>query len=171
MCVPRPAVIFVSSQHYKGNFGGLIGADAKCQALAQAAPLPGTFKAYLSDSLTSANSRLLHTARPYALVDGTIVVLDYAGLISTPHLAPVDLDEKGGTPPASTYVWTGMSFGEVGITSFDCSRWGTNSASVFGIMLSTSDIDWSKQQEQACDLSDDTQFPEDGRLFCVEQLQ
>jgi len=46
----RPKKVFVSSQTYVGNLGGVAGADSLCQGLATAAGLTGTFKAFLSDS-------------------------------------------------------------------------------------------------------------------------
>ena len=44
------AYVFVSSQIFNGNLGGIAGADQKCQDLADAAGLPGTYKAWLADS-------------------------------------------------------------------------------------------------------------------------
>ena len=42
--------VFVSSQKFNGNLGGIAGADQKCQDLADAAGLPGTYFAWLADS-------------------------------------------------------------------------------------------------------------------------
>jgi hypothetical protein len=66
----RGHLLFVSSQVYNGNLGGLAGADAKCQALADAptdgsgiaygttGAYGGTWRAILSDGTTSAKSRI-----------------------------------------------------------------------------------------------------------------
>jgi len=170
-CVARAAIIFVSSTHYKGNLGGLSGADAKCQAAADAAvpKLTGTFKAYLADSVTSVDARFVQSTRPYELVDGTRVADDYTELTSGLHKAPVDLDENGASPPDNTYVWTGQTFG--GLSTSSCNgSWMSSSASFFGVMISTADVDWTKTHLLDCGLTTNTQFPEDGRLFCVEQL-
>src|SRR4029077_17175057 len=68
------SIVFVSSATYGGgNLGGLTGADPKCQSLATAAVLPGTYKAWLSDDTTSAASRLTHSTNPYVLVDGKTI--------------------------------------------------------------------------------------------------
>jgi Protein of unknown function (DUF1554) len=62
--------VFVTSQGFNGNLGGLAGADTKCQALADTAGLGGTYKAWLSDSTTDARNRLTQATVPYRLVDG-----------------------------------------------------------------------------------------------------
>ena len=50
--------VFITSARYFGDMGGLSGADTICQNAATAAGLSGTWKAILSDSTTSAESRL-----------------------------------------------------------------------------------------------------------------
>ncbi|MCB9979188.1 MAG: tail fiber domain-containing protein, partial [Rhodospirillales bacterium] len=47
--------VFVTSTTYTGNLGGLAGADAKCQARADAASLGGTWKAILTGSNSAAD--------------------------------------------------------------------------------------------------------------------
>ena len=61
-----PKTVFVSSQTYDGNLGGLAGADAKCQGLADAAGLKGTFKALLLDSWPSLFHSSCRTCCPTA---------------------------------------------------------------------------------------------------------
>ena len=50
--------VFVTSVAYNGNLGQLSGADAKCQAHADAASLGGAWKALISGSSTSAKQRI-----------------------------------------------------------------------------------------------------------------
>ena len=97
-------VIFVTSVTYTGNLGGLSGADAKCQGLATAAGLPGTYKAWLSDEATSASSRLTHSTLPYVLVSGSTVAKNWTQLTSGLLAHAIDRTELGGTPPASTTI-------------------------------------------------------------------
>jgi hypothetical protein len=97
----------VSSALYDGNLGGLSGADAKCQALAQAAGLAGTYMAWLSDSQKSAAARLAHSSVPYVLVNGTVVAQDWAALGNGLSHA-INVTEKGGPPPVGTYQCGGM---------------------------------------------------------------
>jgi len=68
--------VFLTSELYTGDLGGLLGADLKCQALADAAGLGGTYKAWLSAPNMSAAERLTHIGKPYVLVDGTTVIAD-----------------------------------------------------------------------------------------------
>jgi hypothetical protein len=75
-------LVFVTSQAFNGNLGGLTGADAKCQALARAAGLAGTFKAWLGNATVSASSRLTHATVPYKLVNGTVIANDFTDLIT-----------------------------------------------------------------------------------------
>lgn len=104
-------LVFVSSTTSNGNLGGLAGADATCQGLAASANLPGTYKAWLSDSSSSPNSRFVHNPGPYVLVDGSTVAVDYDDLVGCAcgPLVPINIDETGflwpDTPAAD--VWTG----------------------------------------------------------------
>jgi hypothetical protein len=98
---PAKKIVFVTSNTYQGNLGGLDGADAECQRLASDAGLSGTFKAWLSDSKTSASSRLTHSSGPYALVTGLVVANDWAGLTSGTLLHAIDTTERGGSAPAA----------------------------------------------------------------------
>src|SRR3954468_8304546 len=55
-----PRTVFVTSQEYNGNLGGLQGADLKCRTLAMKAGLLATgsvYKAWLSDNTTSPSRR------------------------------------------------------------------------------------------------------------------
>src|SRR5262245_22597746 len=68
---PGRRLAFATSRLYPPNFGGLAVADAHCQELAQAAGLPGSYMAWLSDGLgASPSNRFLKSALPYARVDG-----------------------------------------------------------------------------------------------------
>jgi hypothetical protein len=107
--------VFVTSQLYTGDLGGLAGADAKCQALADAASLGGTYKAWLSSSTVDARDRLTHFGKPYVLVDGSVVASDWDEFASLHHQRPIDLTETGETAPivpafGFSMVFTGSSW-------------------------------------------------------------
>ena len=117
---------------YRGDLGGLIGADAKCQAAANNAmtPLPGTYKAWLSDSTDSAKSRLTQSANPYVRTDGVQIAADFASLIDPPFGlccdnidAPIIVDENGSVLAGSSQdAWTGTSV--LGLsTTRNCNEW------------------------------------------------
>ena len=78
-------------QHlHNGNLGGLAGADAICQARAEAAgslAAPGTYLAWLSDAgggvdpPVSPSTRFIQASVPYRLVNGTIVAASWSDLV------------------------------------------------------------------------------------------
>jgi len=86
--------------------GGLEGADQKCAQAAQAAGLPGTYKAWLSDHAISADSRLSHSSAPYKLTDGTVIAKDWADLTDGTLSAPIHLSEAGTEPNTGRQPWT-----------------------------------------------------------------
>jgi hypothetical protein len=57
-------LVFVSSGIYAATLGGLSGADATCNSLAASAGLPGTYKAWLSDSASSPSTRFTQATFP-----------------------------------------------------------------------------------------------------------
>ena len=106
--------VFVTSGEYQGNLGGLAGGDMKCQDLADTAGLPGTFKAWLSDSTTDAKDRFSEPTGPWFLVgDGSLVASDLTDLLdcSNPDCLShsIDRTETGGnpTPTPGAFIWTG----------------------------------------------------------------
>lgn len=119
--------VFVTSTTYNGNLGGLVGADAKCQAGADSANLGGTWKAWLSDSNTSANSRLTHNSGPYKRLDGVTVADNWADLIDGNLQNSIGTTETGSII-GGWYVWTFTSLdGETLINknSYNCHNWTT----------------------------------------------
>jgi hypothetical protein len=99
-CVARrcgagaPCRVFITSTAYSGDLreggtgSGIGGADAKCQARAQAVGLTGTYKAWLSGSTaaSSPSQRFTNTANtgPYVLpdADATVIAVNWAELTS-----------------------------------------------------------------------------------------
>ena len=59
-CEPS-TFVFVTEWEGDGNIGGLTAADSICQTEADDAGLPGTYKAWLSDSTASPSSRFCPT--------------------------------------------------------------------------------------------------------------
>lgn len=89
-----PCLVFVTSAEFSGNLGGLTGADAVCQQLAQANALPGTFRAWLSDETGSPSTRFVQSTGLYVLRNGTVVANDWADLTDGPLLAPIEITEE-----------------------------------------------------------------------------
>ena len=111
-CAKEKRVVFVSSVLYTGNLGGLAGADAKCQQLANAAGLAGTFKAWLSDSQNSPSSRFLKSKVPYVLPGGAQIAKSWNDLTDGVILHAIDQTEMKSAPPpamqcnSKATVWT-----------------------------------------------------------------
>lgn len=155
--------IFVSSTTYNGNLGGLSGADTKCQTLADAIPLGGTYKAWLSSGATSAGSRLAQSSIGYALVNGTKIADNWADLIDGSIDARINMTESGGAPGTAA-VWTGTdTAGNIHPTSFHCTSWTASTSGVYGYQGSTAwaDYEWTESTFNACNQLK--------RLYCLEQ--
>jgi hypothetical protein len=150
--------VFVSSIAYGANLGGLGGADTKCQTLANASGLSGTWKAWLSDSSTNAFTRLTH-GTSYRRIDGALIA-DGVGFFSTTHLIPIDLDEHGSLY-SNVEVWTGS--GGTGTGSGGCADWTSTSFGSFPTvgLSDRTDSAWSNVYLQFCDRV--------AHLYCIEQ--
>ncbi|MCA9862001.1 MAG: DUF1554 domain-containing protein [Thermomicrobiales bacterium] len=144
--------VFVSSDFYTGGeIGGLAGADAKCQSLADAAGLSGSFKAWLSDSSQSPFTRFPFFTGPWRLqpnnADGDnlppVVATDLedlttCGLTCLKH--PINRTETGEILDGSVTVWTNtLSDGTASTAS--CSNWTSDSGSDFGLFGDASQVD------------------------------
>jgi hypothetical protein len=134
--------IFVSSALYTGNLGGLTGADAQCQALADAAGLCGTYKAWLSDGTADASARLSHATGNYVRTDGQIIANDWSQLVSGTIQNAINRTETNGAAPVGTVkcggssvtpVWTGSTTAGANVMNGSCSNWASNSSSPGGI--------------------------------------
>src|SRR5690606_1273312 len=62
---PDKHIVFVTSSQYKGNLGGVDGADAICTSVANGAGLTGTYKAILSTMTVDARDRIAVGATVY----------------------------------------------------------------------------------------------------------
>ena len=106
-------IIFLSSQSYTGNLGGLAGADAKCQQLADNAGLSGTYKAWLSVYGFDPITRIIPSTAPYVRTDGAIIANNFDDLTdgSLEHSLqhPIMLDEHGQA--IASPVWTDTGSG------------------------------------------------------------
>jgi uncharacterized protein DUF1554 len=163
--------IFVTSPLYDGVLGGLQGADNTCQSVADKVPLPGSYKAWLSDNATDAATRLSHATEPYVLVDGTAVAADWTGLVSGTLLHAIDQTEAGlapsppngacgnGTPNT---VWTGTGSGGASAIR-TCADWTDNTAGGTGTVgrFDMTGADWTETCIDTCN--------KPKHLYCIEQ--
>lgn len=124
------------------NLGGLAGADAHCNALAEAAGVTGkTWAAYLSTSDVDAKDRI--GSGPWFNAKGEKVADDVASLHSDANTInkQTGLDEKGneingrGDTPNRHDILTGSNADGTRITDQTCSNWtssGPDGAAMLG---------------------------------------
>jgi alpha-tubulin suppressor-like RCC1 family protein len=130
-------IVFISSQAYNGNLGGLAGADAKCQVLATAADLPGNYGAILSDDTVPAIKRVPASGR-FVTPLGDVVAYSASELwhpwgdMNGPiRQRPINVTESGGTLTAGVWSATqtdgaisnGVHHGETYTT---CQSWNSS---------------------------------------------
>lgn len=158
---PSFKLIFVTSGSYTGNFGGLSGADQICQDAAAYVGLPGLFKAWLSDSLTSVSSRIAQASVPYQRIDGVIVANNWADLADGSLNAPISITEAG-TAVVGTGVWTNSKGnGSISSTTNTCTDWMSSSGQGFRGNNSSTGRTWTSSGLLECG--------NDLHLYCVQE--
>jgi hypothetical protein len=159
-------VVFVTSTKFLGNLGGVAGADAKCQALADLSPnarIKGhTFLAWVSTSATSPSARFTHGTMPYVLGNGQLVAANWQDLTDGSLMnSGISLDEQGHSQ--SDAAWTATSSSNALLSGPSCADW-TSSAPLdkgrYG-NVSGNGNGWSGSGDDSCD------FPDN--LYCFEQ--
>jgi hypothetical protein len=161
-----PRRVFVSSQTYNGNLGGIAGAQAICNQLAAAAGLEGSFDAWLSTEASSPNTRFVRHTGPYIRVDGTPVAWSYVDLTDGFLFSALRMDENGDLLGESDLAWTGTSpQGDYQPTTLldDCSDWtnGGGFGNGFAGRTFYQDANWSTFFNAACGSAQ--------HLYCFEQ--
>ena len=102
---PRNVAFISSVEFTPGSLGGLAGADAQCQALADDAGLAGTYVAWLSDSTTDAVDRLAD-ARGWRRPDGLPFADDVDDIVAGRVWYPLLVDETGTANAQPRFVLT-----------------------------------------------------------------
>lgn len=174
-CVPRslgcgeggPCLAFLSSTLHQGDLGGTSGADAKCQAAATAAKLPGTYKAWLSDSFdtSSPSNRFVHSTGPYKLINGATVAASWDDLTDGVLAAPINVTEKGDVVTASNEgAWTNTQRdGTRPDDPTDCDDWQSRDMNAFGQMglVTGTNQAWTEAGPVSCQ--------QHAPLYCFQQ--
>lgn len=159
--------VFVTSTSYDGNLGGLSGADAKCLTQAGLGGLTGTYRAWLSTSISSpaTDASFTKASGPYRLVNGTPIAADWADLTDGALAAPINVTEFG-VGAADTYVWTNtLPNGTAGgpLDGKDCGGWmGTPSGGGYIGRTFATNTQWTSLGLLSC------QTPP-ARLYCFQQ--
>ncbi len=163
--------VFVTSTTHQGNLGGVRGADAICQARADAAGLDSHFVAWLSsgNGETQARDRIDNAPAPFRLVDGTKVADTWTDLVDGTLDNPINVDETGAPQEVAFGVWTGSDADGTGVTGSDaatrCRQWSSSAGTDSGRTGSTTAVNntWTNgggAGNVACD--------QPRRLYCVE---
>lgn len=181
-CVPLrcgnggPCTVFATADVIAPiDIGGVAGADDLCATAASEAGLSGTFKAWISSSASSPETRFTNVAKagPYRLVrseeDGDnpppIVAASFTDLVTCnlPGSAclqhAIDRTERGGVVRLGSRVWTGtLSSGAAAPDT--CNGFTERTDGVVG-NLREATVAWTNADVIACFSS--------GHLYCFEQ--
>jgi hypothetical protein len=182
--------VFVSSKAYVGaGLGGLNGADAKCNSLAQNAKLPGTYRAWLSTDKQSASSRMnevgpWHLLNPGGVV-GPLVANDLTDLTDGELGHAIDRTESGSVvapiaeqcstdAPVHTGTAPDGSFDQASATDpadpkFDCGDWTSGGATDQRLVGDARSATSNWTQVSACLNSGVFCTQRLARLYCFEQ--
>jgi hypothetical protein len=161
--------VFVTSTKTSGDIGGLAAADARCQGLARTAGLPGTYKAWLSDTNTSVASRFTRARVPYVLPGGEVLATSWTDLTSGALRHVINQTESGaavtGMNQGDFRVWTftsasGASWGSDPTSA--CANWTSEEIAPTGILgeINSATL-WTVGGFQQC--------PVESRLYCFQQ--
>jgi hypothetical protein len=140
--------VFVTSSVFQGNLGGVSGADAKCQALADASGNPKVvgrkFLAWVSVPGNAVTDRFPHGTAAYRLVDDSVVATSWNNLINTSQVQTmIELDEQAGSVKQS--AWTGTTAAGFSTTP-TCEDWTSTSNAFSGTRGITSTLSSSWTQ-------------------------
>ena len=176
-CRWQGRLVFLSSEMYSGNLGGVSGADLKCQALAASAGLadPHVFRAWISDGIHAPLTRFTQldvSDAPYILLDGRVVAATFAELVEQGPRVGISVTEEGEAI-FGAYVWTNTTaFGEVFSPTNHCTGW-TASLNALPARLGYNALmleqgpafeTWRAQRHWTSLMSQECSFP--WRLYC-----
>ncbi len=117
--------MFITSGSWNGNLGGIGGADAKCQATAAAASLPGaaTYRAFLSTTTVSARDRPDWATGRFETAGGALIANDITDL--TDGSIATALRSETDTVVGLPDYWTGSdaTASLYGSTAYSCTNW------------------------------------------------
>ena len=139
--------------------GGVVGADAQCQAEANAANLNGTFKALIATDAASAISRFNLQGTAWMRTDG-VPLVERSGDLATGKLVTALSVDATGTFYRHHWVWTGSVAADESSTE-TCADWTSTSAQGrFGVSHETS-ARWFSEALIPCSL--------DLAVYCLEE--
>lgn len=154
-------IVFITSQEYDGNLGGVSGANQKCQMHAKNAGLSGTFKAWIADDNSSPWTSFARSTVPYVMTNGMQIAPNWQALITSNLENKLDVNEFG-KKHVNAGAWTGTDEGK---KLENCRGWTTNDSGEGGTegCSSTTDSRWGRTNcgENWCSSK--------YRLYCFQQ--
>jgi hypothetical protein len=158
--------IFITSQSFSGDLGGIEGADAKCRQAALDAGLVRNYKALISTVSSDAFSRLAIIGPTYlinAAQEATLVADSSLALWSSETsslLTAINVDQNGTLVTATP--WTGTTASGGAGTDF-CNDWQSSSSTDDGGVGSSTNNDsqWVESDFKACD--------QENSIYCISQ--
>jgi hypothetical protein len=170
----EPKTLFVTSQQYTGDLGGAVGADDKCNALAQTGIVPeGEYVALLFVDGEKPHARATASLGMIIRPDGGIVAENIASLFARDwpsgdeYLISRPLLDENGTEIGGGIlgrVWTGANaFGQGGGGFPNCADWmiGDNAETGNQGQASSQTEDWFLVESVSCDQL--------ARLYCLQR--
>ena len=102
--------VFVTTQTWTGNLGGLAGANAKCQDAADAAGLGGTYKAWIATGKANEApaDHFSKSTAPYVRVDGEVIAANWDDLVDAELAIAINVTEDGVAAGGTNHVWTNV---------------------------------------------------------------
>jgi hypothetical protein len=156
---------FITESSRAPDFGGISGADAACNADADAAKISGTYRAWIGDDTGSAPARIARAADGYFRTDGTRIADDYDDLVDGTLDAPLNVTARG-TALSLAQAWTNVHLGSAGFPGpASCSNWTTASSNVYGWtgIADRTTSEWTESQILPCGPNRRAHF------YCFEQ--
>lgn len=170
LCKKELRRVFVTSAVFTGEMGGRAGADAKCQAAAEAAVIPGKFQAWLSTDQSGPSTDFIKSEVPYVRIDNVQVAADWNDLIDGQLQAPIVISELGGPPGKGTHdclpqdaiiAWTSTSVAGEPLMMGDCNAWSGKDGLGAAGRVGETGFPWSFSCTPMCS--------SEAALYCFEQ--
>ena len=161
-CMTEWRYVFVTSETYSAHLGGVMGADALCNQLADASALPGNYMAWLSDSSSTPSERFTHSLVPYRRIDGLQVAASWAALIASESLDHSLSVTDTGENVEGVDIWTDTYGDGTSDAQFGCADW--TSAEGSALVGNTGQLMWGEWTVFSI-----VPCSESHRLYCFQQ--
>jgi len=145
-------IVFISSQAYTGDLGGISGADLKCQALAKGfdPERAHTYRAWLSDGVSAPATTFEHgamfSATPYVLRNGTKLAASFEDLVQNGPTVGIAISDTYEVL-VNWNVWTHTTHeGKAVPDANHCDQWTSDSFKAKAM------VGWNKPPEGSPDL-------------------